>query len=96
MSDSSVLQIGELVEVLWDDAEGWLVPDSVADLPDECPVVTYGVICRLTEKSVFLAGEVAGSLTDGTVYRAVTRVPRAWIQAIRRLADMGVLWVASE
>lgn len=72
------LHLGDLVEVLWDDAACWYAESEEEDWRDEQEIITYGVVVKLTEKSVFLAGELQ---VDNGTYRGVTRLPWPYIIA---------------
>ena len=82
MQDVEV-SVGDLVEVVWDDSAYWYKPDDVDELEDSCLTTTIGMIARVTEKSLFVAGEEL-SFDDGG-YRVVTRIIRPQVVGVRRL-----------
>ena len=75
-------QIGDIVCVLWDDASFWVSETGPGDWSDFCRVMTYGVISKISDKSLFLASE---RQVDNDCFRAVTRVPFPYIVAVRVL-----------
>lgn len=73
--------LGSIVRVDWLDA--WL--DSHESVPelwgDEAPIVTYGVLVRVTPALISVAAE----RTSPREYRCVSHIPRSLIQRVRRL-----------
>jgi hypothetical protein len=83
MSDLVEVHVGDVVAVMWDDAywERNDVPfESVSQLLDECCTVTWGVVCKVTDKSVWISGEANLSLAS---HRGITRIPKAWIVGVK-------------
>ena len=77
------INIGDVVELLWDDAACWYTESTESDWRDSEDTLTYGIVVKKTPRSVFLASEIQ---VDNGAYRTVTRVPWAYIQAYRVLA----------
>lgn len=80
-------QVGDIVCVLWDDASFWASESGPGDWADSCRVMTYGVVCKTTDKSLFLASE---RQLDNDCFRAVTRVPFPYIIGVQVLGTEGV------
>ncbi len=67
------VDLGDIVEVRWDDASFYVSETDLSDLTDEVfEVVTYGIALKNTEHCLWLASEYQ---TVGHTFRAVTRVP---------------------
>lgn len=70
--------VGDVLEVHWDDAAIWrCVTEDVNALEEETPVISWGRVCRLTDKSVFLEFSTCEQGSD-----CVVRIPKTWITGI--------------
>jgi hypothetical protein len=71
------MKVGDIVEVSWLDAWADADESKPADWRESCPVRTVGMVARLTDGAVSIAGEWFPD--DPNTFRNVTHIPRAMI-----------------
>ncbi len=74
--------VGDIVEVLWEDASFHWDVDSPDNIPDDYPMIDWGKIVKLDDSAISIAAEWAGA--DGA-HRAVTRIPIGVVRGVRVL-----------
>lgn len=79
------LHVGQIVEVLWDDASYWQEQVDLDDLLDSFLTLTYGIVVLLTDKSLFISSEL--QVENGS-YRSTTRIPYSYIVGVKILSTL--------
>ena len=72
-------KVGDLVEVVWDDAVCDNDEARLHELSDLPRVTTRGILLARTERYVRVAGETIEHGSGNITYRAVTTIPAPWV-----------------
>jgi len=79
-------RVGDLVRVVWDDANATHDEHQVGDWPDIATVATHGVLVKKTATALWVAGETLSTGEVPDSYRCTTVIPIAMVTKLEVLS----------
>jgi len=81
------MKVGDIVRIVWDDANTTHDEHKMEDWPDIPRVVTYGTVVRTNRQGVWVSNEQLDKAGEKNSFRCTTVIPKGMLVSVEVLVN---------